>query len=124
VIDIEHWTKRALQVAALVLGAKAGRLQLLEFYISRGADEESAQALIAAQARKVRLVLIPIAVVLMLLGMYVRSLVSAPGLKVVLSIVTYFGLFLLGCQMAASRSPSSTWKPMSEMMSDVLKKRK
>ncbi|UUZ66303.1 hypothetical protein LP417_35405 (plasmid) [Polaromonas sp. P1-6] len=113
---IEKLTKRGLQFAALVLGTKVARDSLLQFYVSRGLEETEAQALIANQARRVRLVIIPVGLVLMVLGMYLRNVVSSSDLGSLLSVMSYLGLFLLACQLAAGRSAASPWKSVKEML--------
>lgn len=114
---MEKLTERALQFAALVLGAKAAHVRLLEFYVSRGIEEEAAQALMVVQARKVRIVAIPLGLALMLIGFYSRSLaVTSPELAPILYVMTYLGFFLLCCQLAAGRSASSPWKSVKEML--------
>ena len=114
---IENVTNKGLRFSAFVLGAKVARDSLLQFYLSRGLEEEEdAQALIANQARRVRIVVIPLGLALMLLGMYLRNRVTSPDLASLLSVMSYLGLFLLACQLAAGRSAASPWKSVKEML--------
>lgn len=112
----DAWLQRTLQFIGLVLCINAAREKLLEFYVTRGQDPEEAELRVALEARRVRLVAIPLIAVVMVLCTYLKSVVETPVLSSAFGLLAYIGFFFLCCQVSAGRDPKSPWKSIKDMM--------
>ena len=113
---IDKLTERGLQFVALVLGGRAARGMLMDFYMKRGLEDSDAQEKIAGQTRFVRICVIPLGLVFLGIGMYFRSSIEDPGYQLSASISIYFGLFMLACQLPRGKSASTSWDSLKTLL--------
>lgn len=113
-MNTDNFTEKSLQFVALILGGRAARAKLLEFYVSRGVGEEVAESAIKGQLQKVRKIVLPSGVLLIACGMYIHGLSASPVISVCTSISIYLGLFLLACQLPRQVKPTASWDALKD----------
>ena len=101
-------TEHGLQFVALVLGGRTAREMLLAFYVKHGLEDDDAQALIAAQAGKVRTVMVVTGAILILVGAVADQIADTPDVKVAASISIYLGILVLACQLPRGTKASAS----------------
>jgi hypothetical protein len=113
---IDTLTERSLQFVALVLGGRTARSMLIDFYVKRGVEDSETEGKVAGQAKKVRMVVIPVGLAFLVVGMYARSVLQDAGFQLSTSIAIYFGIFVLACQLPRGKRSSASWDSLKTLL--------
>lgn len=105
-----------LSVLAFVVKIPAARQALHSVYLESRMTAEESDAAISKQSRLFLVTVVPLIVVLMFLGFYIRPYIQQPVLQAILDVCAGVGLLLLSFQLFATRKKGAIWITIKSIM--------